>query len=168
MRHTYNRRYYQHVTLKLSLAERLRFRTKAGIDVIWYPKQLGQADDEYTCTFICSMNNPDPLLHRNHDDIDKELSKYRVLDDNVKKIDGKPVPVPMMKIETIMNHPGLDHDLDFLRKKPKGVREVTVPKADLKSMNRHFEDRKAIYERTELKPDRKDKEGNAVFEFGEI
>jgi hypothetical protein len=141
-------RYVKHVRLRLTDEQKREYRRRRprGFTIIWYPRI---SPDMVDATFVVTDENPDPLLRRNMQDIDHELSKLgsHVVEENITvKDQSLLVDDPNVKIEALIAHPGLEGQNDYLRSKSTNVHDVHVYESLLKDLEKNFEKKSFIYE----------------------
>lgn len=164
-----------------------------GLDINFYQPELdgrnlyhNKADrdklDWVDITITCSSINPDPLHECIQRDIDEELalidSKYGILKDHLTHTDNKKLihnhqsKQSLLKHGTVLQHPYLQGENDYLKSKAEDVHKVTVPLSEVKEFENHLERRKAFYKSAKLeyieKIDEKTNEKSAEFDFGYI
>lgn len=130
-------------------------RIPKGIDVIFYG--VTPNTETVTATFFVSPINVDPLSRKTGKDIDDELARLPVIQDNVnpnQRLMGgtKMVSHPYFKIETDLSNPELDYnngELDFLRSKPVNVRTAWRPSHEIDLINSQFRIEQNIINETE-------------------
>ncbi len=119
--------------------------------------------NEVNLTIVANENEPDPSFRRYKHDIDSFLSsinsidnRIRILSDSVSTKDQPNLLTDwFLKNEVVLDHPGLDGEMDHLRSKAANVRDVEVKESTLNDMQGKYEAMKKDYVRTTLKDAKK-------------
>lgn len=137
-------------------------------------------------TITARSVDPNPLHERDMAAIDEELSridsKFRILKDHLKHTDNHYLMHEHQPVETltrhtiILDHPYFDGENDHWRSKAKDVHTQNIPLEEVRSMEEHFQKRRAFYPkgRTMLKavkavaPDKQTGQDLVQVEVGEI
>lgn len=159
-------RHHRHVRLFLpvDLRDKLMLSTPKGFLMRLYaPQQLDPNQfvdqNEVNLTLVVNENEPDPQYRRHAEDLDLFLSniksidsRIRILSDSVSKKDQPDLLEDwFIRNDVILNHPGLDGELDHLRSKAANVRDVEVTESQLKQMETKYDELKQEFVRTRLK-----------------
>jgi Fe2+ transport system protein FeoA len=128
--------YSRLVRLKTDPKYQKKFKSKTGkVDVIWYERNKYQG--EQYAQLVTS--NQHPVIGRagtmRH--IDQELSYMPVVQDAVKRRKNTPTG-PLHPVTTIVGHPGLQGDRDFLKKRMTNVKDKWVDKERLIAINKRL------------------------------
>lgn len=182
-------RHHRHVHVYLPFESRDRFMAAvpSGLLVTLYaPQQTDPRQfidkNEVNLTIVANENEPDPTFRRYEHHIDEFLSsintvdkRIRILSDSVSKKD-QPNLIDdwFIRNEVVLDHPGLDGELDHLRSKAANVHDIEVKESDLNEMQSKYQNMKEEYVRTVLKDARKttkvDADNEKIFtvQVGEI
>ena len=140
-------RYVKHVRLRMTEEQRSYYRRTRpqGITIIWYPRH---SFDLIDATFIGNSETPTLLEQRDKNDLDTELSrigKHVVKDNLTEKDNPKLVKDPLVKVEALISHPGLNGQNDYLRSKATNVHDVHIYESKLKQLEQEFEKKSFVY-----------------------
>jgi hypothetical protein len=128
------------IRVKITLDDIWRLTHKAGIDSTFYPSE--DQENEYYCKFVTNSINPhSPQLENYKEDIEKEISKLKIIQDHIREF--KPYTHfnsnKTRTIETILDEQlfSKDNRYDILIDKfnktihmlPNGKRFITVEDA---------------------------------------
>lgn len=157
----------RHVRLYIPIELRDRFMRNVprGLMVHLYaPQQRDKRHfvdkNEVNITVAANENEPDPRLRTYDSDISAYLnsintidSRIKILSDSVTKNDQPDLLSDswILKNEVVLDHPGLDGEMDHLRSKATNVQEIQVTESQLRGMEEHYEKAKQEYIRTKLK-----------------
>ena len=109
---------------------RIKSRTKR-VDFIWYDyeEDVGEQNVQLVTTNMHPvLGSAGTMRH-----IDEELSYLPVCRDGVKKLPN--TPTRAKQVDTIMGHPGLSGDRDYLKSKMKKVTDKWITKERLLQIN---------------------------------
>jgi hypothetical protein len=157
-------RHHKHVKLFVPFESREALMANAppGFLLTLYapPHDPNQFTDQnvVNLTVVVNENEPEPKYRRYKDDIDTYLahintidSRIRILSDTVtKKEQPDLVEDWFLKNEVVLNHPGLDGEMDHLRSKAANVKEIEVDQSHLVGMEAQYDKAKGEYIRTKL------------------
>lgn len=158
-------RHHRHVRLYLPIESRDRFmqNVPAGFMVRLYAPQPADPrqfvdKNEVNITVVVNENEPEPSLRRYDSDINTYLnsintidSRIKILSDSVSKNDQPDLLDDwFIKNEVMLNHPGLDGELDHLRSNAANIKNVEVTESQLHEMESHYEGMKKDFIRTKL------------------
>lgn len=119
--------------------------------------------NEVNLTIVANENEPDPSFRRYKEDVDSFLSSINTVDNRIRilsdSVSTKDQPNLLtdwfLKNEVVLDHPGLDGEMDHLRSKAANVRDVEVKESTLNDMQSKYEEMKKDYVRTTLKDAKK-------------
>jgi hypothetical protein len=127
------------VKVRISPLERSEYTPPAGIEVRWYPYQ---DKDKEVCsaTFMATSAMPRPNEIRDMNDINEELSKLKVVQDNI-TIKDEPLLVKNFGIGVyaMIDTPVYDGERDHYRSRPKEEYQIPVPMDTFNKMNDDIE-----------------------------
>ena len=133
--------YYKSVRYRLHPIEINKYRpTLPGINVTFGDHD--KINNEITCHYTC-CDDPTllPIQRRTIEDINEEISRMesRIVQDN--KVPYIPGVKFHNEIKAVMDLPVYDGQYDQLRSRAKDVYDITIPKIELKDINRYYEKR---------------------------
>ena len=167
--------FYRSVKVKIDLEHARNYQPfHKGLDVNFYEpvddngvnllrvkgyniKKINNLDVTLTAKSV----NPNPLHELDMRDIDEELAmmdeSYRIIQDHLRHTDNdrlthfkQPVNT-LMRHATILEHPYLEGQNDFMKSKAKEVHDVEIPVEVLREQEAKFEKRKAFYNKSKIK-----------------
>lgn len=165
-------RHHRHVHVYLPFESRDRFMATvpSGLTVTLYSPQVSDPrvfvdKNEVNLTIVANENEPDPSFRRYKEDIDRFLSSINTVDNRIRilsdSVSTKDQPNLLtdwfVKNEVVLDHPGLDGEMDHLRSQAANVRDVEVKESTLNNMQSRYEEMKKDYVRTTLKDARRTK-----------
>jgi hypothetical protein len=163
-------RHHRHVHVYLPFESRDRFMATvpSGLTVTLYsPVQTDPRvfidKNEVNLTIVANENEPDPSFRRYKHDIDSFLSAINTIDNRIRiisdSVSTKDQPNLLtdwyLKNEVVLDHPGLDGEMDHLRSKAANVRDLEVKESTLNEMQNKYQEMKSDYVRTTLKDTKK-------------
>jgi hypothetical protein len=157
---------YKHVKIRVhkKLLPKFIASIPKGFDVTIYPvpghrKEFDQ--DVRNMTFQVTRRNPNPLFRKRGEDIDRFLNNLSIIDPRIKilteKITTKDQPNlmdrPYMKIETLLDQPGLAEDLEMDKylSTAENITEVKIKQSEVDALEKYYEKHKGEYIRTKFK-----------------
>lgn len=167
---------------------------RRGLDVAFYPSVVNGMNLKFhpgynmkkhnwvDCTITACSVNPDPLHARDRNDVDDEIarldSKYGILQE---RITHKENPYLIQNFQplntltrhaTILTHPYLQGQNDYLKSRATEVHKTYIPLEEVRELEKHFEKKKAFYDKSKLEYVEKLNEKNnrkyAEFDMGII
>ena len=160
----------KHVRLRLhkKLIPKFIAAMPRGFDVTIYPVAKTQKKQYYdpnirNVTFNVTRRQPDPTQRKDKNDIDNFLSTLNRIDPRIKLLSDKVtikdqpnlMEKPWMKIETLLDAPGVkdDPELDKFISKAKDVRDVNIKASDIARLHERYNKMKKEYIRTKFSKD---------------
>lgn len=170
-------RHHKHVRLFLpfELRDKLMINVPKGFMARLYaPQQTDPSQfvdqNEVNVTIVVNEHEPDPQYRRHAEDLDFFLSniksidsRIRILNDSVSRKDQPDlIEDSFVRNTVLLDHPGLDGELDHLRSKAADVKDIEVTESRLKQLETRYDEAKQEFVRTRLKGTKETKKQDPV------
>jgi hypothetical protein len=142
-------KYHKHIRIHLPFEKRDQFMMNVpnGLYVTLYaPIQQDERQwvdpDEVNITVVANAHEPDPQYRKHKEDVDQFLATINTVDDRIRiiteDITEKEQPNLIkdwfVKQEVMLDHPGLDGELDHLRSKAANIHDIELTESQKDSL----------------------------------